>query len=176
MVLLAAVAAVMVAAHAGALGPLQCAEEERLLDERKRNGAKWLSKIPPQPLKKKRVWAADVGAAAHVAKMRQRRLDEGVTMSGTPRQKQSKKSRMVDSKRKPDADGLFATKKDVPPMRDPYFGLQIPLIRQDMLTAAEMLELRSISEMIHAHWSYHPTWRSCGGKRHNFKACLSNCQ
>ena len=134
MVLLAAVAAVMVAAHAGALGPLQCAEEERLLDERKRNGAKRLSKIPPQPLKKKRVRAADVGAAARVAKMRQRRLDEGVTMRGGPRQKQSKKSRMVDSNRKPDADGLFATKKDVPPMRDPYFGLQIPLIRQDMLT------------------------------------------
>ena len=127
-------------------------------------------------LEKETSAAADVGAAAHVAKMRQRRLDEGVTMSGTSRQKQSKKSRMVDSKRKPDADGLFATKKDVPPMRDPYFGLQIPLIRQDMLTAAEMLELRSISEMIHAHWSYHPTWRSCGGKRHNFKACLSNCQ
>ena len=162
----------MVAAHAGALGPLQCVEEERLLDERKRNGAKWLSKIPTQPLKKKRVWAADVGATAHVAKMRQRRVDEGVTMSGTPRQKQSKKSRMVDSKRKPDADGLFATKKDVPPMRDPYFGLQIPLIRQDMLTVAEMLELRSISEMIHAHWSYHPIWRSCGGKRHNFKTCM----
>ena len=107
MVLLAAVAAVMVAAHAGALGPLQCAEEERLLDERKRNGAKRLSKIPPQPLKKKRVRAADVGAAARVAKMRQRRLDEGVTMRGGPRQKQSKKSRMVDSNRKPNADGLF---------------------------------------------------------------------
>ena len=47
----------------------KAAAEERLLDERKRNGAKRLSKIPPQPLKKKRVWAADVGAAARVAKM-----------------------------------------------------------------------------------------------------------